>query len=169
MRGVTSCARNQTTTERVPVAKKLSKSSAKPRLLSGGNPQIPRGDGDAPVAAYIAALPDWKQDVGARIDRAIMEAVPHAKKAVKWNSPFYGVEGHGWFLAMHAFEKYMKITFFRGASLDPPPPIASKVPEVRYLHIEEGSDFDDAQFQAQFQAWVRAASKLPGGEGLGPC
>ena len=147
------------------MAKKFSKSPAKPRLLSGGNPQVARGDGDAPVAAYIAALPDWKQDVGARIDRAIMEAVPHAKKAVKWNSPFYGIEGHGWFLAMHAFAKYMKVTFFRGTSLDPPPPIASKVAEVRYLHIDESGEFD----VECFKRWVKASSKLPGGEGLGPC
>lgn len=156
------------------MAKKSARSSAstarktspdKPRLLSGGNPQIPRGDGDAPVAAYIAALPDWKQDVGERIDRAIMEAVPHAKKAVKWNTPFYGVEGHGWFLAMHAFAKYMKITFFRGTSLDPPPPISSKVSEVRYLHVDERGVFDEAQFKR----WVKAVSRLPGGDGLGPC
>ena len=142
-----------------------TKTQDKPQLLSGGNPQIPRGDGDAPVAAYIAALPDWKQGVAERIDRAVMEAVPHAKKAVKWNSPFYGVEGHGWFLAMHAFAKYMKVTFFRGTSLEPQPPVASKVAEVRYLHIDEHGAFDEAQFKR----WVRTASRLPGGEGLGSC
>jgi hypothetical protein len=136
-----------------------------PILLSGGNPQIAKGEGDAPVQAYIAALPPAKRSLAAQLDRAIVRAVPGVKKAVKWNSPFYGIEGRGWFLVMHAFTKYMKVTFFRGTSLEPPPPIESKVAEVRSLHIDESSVFDEDQFTR----WVKHASTLPGGEGLGPC
>lgn len=130
----------------------------KPKLLSGGNPQIAKADGDAPVQAYIAAMPGWKRDVGRRIDTLIERAVPSVHKAVKWNSPFYGIEGQGWFLSYHCFTKYVKVTFFRGTSLRPIPPGASKHKEVRYLDIHE----DDAIDEEQFAAWVKQASQLPG-------
>jgi hypothetical protein len=136
-----------------------------PRLLSGGNPQIGRGDGDEPIAAYIAAMPGWKSAVGREIDDIVTRTVPGVRKAVKWNSPFYGVAGHGWFLALHCFTGYVKVTFFAGARLDPPPPEPSKVGDTRYLHIREDGGLD----AVQFERWVRAASRLPGGEGLGPC
>lgn len=136
-----------------------------PRLLSGGNPQIGRGDGDEPIAAYIAAMPGWKSAVGREIDDIVTRTVPGVRKAVKWNSPFYGVAGHGWFLALHCFTGYVKVTFFAGAQLDPPPPEPSKVGDTRYLHIREDGGLD----AVQFERWVRAASRLPGGEGLGPC
>ena len=126
-------------------------------LLSGGNPQIPKGHGDAPVQAYIAALPGWKQELGARLDALIEQAVPGVQKAVKWNSPLYGVEGQGWFLSFHAFTRYMKVAFFRGQSLEPMPPGASKSQDTRYLDIHEGG-LDEAQFVD----WVRQASVLPG-------
>jgi hypothetical protein len=126
-------------------------------LLSGGNPQIAKADGDAPVQAYIAAMPGWKRAAGARLDAAIVKAVPTVKKAVKWNSPFYGVEGQGWFLSFHVFARYIKVTFFRGASLTPLPPVVSKDKNVRYVHIEEGG-FDEAQFAR----WVKQAAALPG-------
>jgi hypothetical protein len=129
----------------------------KPVLLSGGNPQIAKGEGDAPVQAYIAAAPGWRQDVVRRLDALVAEAVPGVRKAVKWNSPCYGVEGQGWFLSLHCFTRYVKVTFFRGASLDPVPPGASKHPEVRYLDIHEGQ-LDEAQFVD----WVKQASRLPG-------
>lgn len=126
-------------------------------LLSGGNPQIAKGYGDVPVQAYIAAMPGWKSDLGRRLDALIEETVPGVVKAVKWNSPFYGLEKDVWFLSIHCFTKYVKITFFRGMSLDPVPPGASKHPEVRYLDIFEGK-FDEAQFRD----WVAQAAKLPG-------
>jgi len=129
-----------------------------PRLLSGGNPQIAKGHGNAPVQAYIAAMPGWKRDLGRRLDALIEAAVPSVGKAVKWNSPFYGIEGQGWFLSYHCFSKYVKVAFFRGTSLDPVPPGASKQKEVRYLDIRE----DDALDEAQFAAWVKQASALPG-------
>ena len=126
-------------------------------LLSGGNPQIAKGYGDAPVQAYIAAMPDWKGAVGRRLDALIEKAVPGVSKAVKWNSPFYGVERDSWFLSLHCFNAYIKVTFFRGTSLDPVPPGKSKHPEVRYLDIREG-ELDERQFTD----WVKQASKLPG-------
>lgn len=129
-----------------------------PKLLSGGNPQIPKGDGEGPVQAYIAAMPGWKQEVGRRLDALIVQAVPQVRKAVKWNSPFYGAGGEGWFLNFHCFNRYVKVAFFRGAALDPSPPGASKHPEVRYLDIYEDAPFDEAQFIA----WVEQASRLPG-------
>ena len=128
------------------------------KLLSGGNPQIPKGDGDAPVQAYIAAMPGWKQDVGRRLDALIVRTVPGVRKAVKWNSPFYGVEGQGWFLSFHCFTRYIKLTFFRGAQLEPPPPVGSKDPHTRYLHIEEGQPVDEAQLAE----WIRQAAAIPG-------
>jgi hypothetical protein len=131
---------------------------AKPVLLSGGNPQIAKGDGDAPVQAYIAAMPGWKSDLGRRLDALIMRTVPGVHKAVKWNSPFYGVEDQGWFLNFHCFTKYVKVAFFRGASLHPIPPGASKHKEVRYLDIRE----DDQLDEAQLATWIRQAAVLPG-------
>lgn len=130
---------------------------AKPKLLSGDNPQIPKGYGDKPVQAYIAAVPGWKQDVCRRLDALIVKAVPKAQKAVKWNTPLYGMEEDHFFLGYHCFAKYVKVTFFQGASLDPPPPGASKMKAVRYLDVREDDDLDEKQFVA----WVKAASKLP--------
>ena len=145
-------------TSRVVQRKPAAARRKKPVLLSGGNPQIAKGDGDAPVQAYIAAMPGWKRDVGRRLDALIVRTVPGVRKAVKWNSPFYGVEGQGWFLNFHCFTTYVKVAFFRGASLRPPPPGASKQEEVRYLDIREDDSFDEAQFAA----WVKQASRLPG-------
>ncbi|RUM96913.1 DUF1801 domain-containing protein [Pseudaminobacter arsenicus] len=130
----------------------------KPKLLSGGNPQIAKGYGDGPVQAYIAAMPGWKSALGRRLDTLIMRAVPGVQKAVKWNSPFYGIGGEGWFLSFHCFTKYIKVAFFRGASLSPLPPGTSKQKEVRYLDIYE----DDQLDEAQFADWVKQASQLPG-------
>ena len=135
----------------------VRKSGAKPKLLSGGNPQIAKADGDAPVQAYIAAMPEWKKDVGRRLDRLITRTVPNVTKAVKWNSPFYGVEGQGWFLSFHVFTRYVKVTFFAGGSLRPLPPGESKYKEVRYLDIHEG-EFDEKQIAS----WIRQAADLPG-------
>jgi len=135
-----------------------SKTAASPTLLSGGNPQIAKGYGDGPVQAYIAAMPGWKSDVGRRLDEIIVRIVPGVHKAVKWNSPLYGVEGQGWFLGIHCFAKYIKVAFFRGASLSPVPPVASKQKDVRYFHIREGDPIDEHQIAA----WVRQASQLPG-------
>src|SRR6266581_3276904 len=142
------------------VAKKAAakRGAARPALLAGGNPQIAKADGDAPVQAYIAAMPGWKSDVGRRLDALIVRTVPGVHKAVKWNSPFYGVEGQGWFLNFHCITKYIKVAFFRGKSLSPVPPDESKQKEVRYLHIHE----DDPLDVAQFAAWVKQASQLPG-------
>ena len=138
--------------------KSQSRKGAKPKLLSGGNPQIAKADGDAPVQAYIAAMPGWKRDVGRRLDALIVRTVPGVRKAVRWNTPFYGIEGQGWFLAFHCITKYIKVTFFRGTSLRPVPPVESKIKEVRYLHIHEDEPIDEAQFAS----WVRQASQLPG-------
>ncbi|MEO6338871.1 MAG: DUF1801 domain-containing protein [Caulobacteraceae bacterium] len=129
-----------------------------PALLSGGNPQIAKGDGDAPVQAYIAAMPGWKSDVGRRLDALIVATVPGVRKAVKWNSPFYGVESQGWFLSVHCFTRYVKVAFFRGASLTPLPPGASKQEAVRYLDIHEHDPLDEALLAT----WIRQASDLPG-------
>jgi hypothetical protein len=131
---------------------------AKPKLLAGGNPQIAKADGDAPVQAYIAAMPGWKSEVGRRLDALIVRTVPGVRKAVKWNSPFYGVEGQGWFLNFHTFTKYIKVAFFRGASLRPVPPGESKHEEVRYLDIRE----DDRLDEAQLATWIEQAADLPG-------
>ncbi len=140
--------------------KTVKRAPAKPKLLSGGNPQIPKADGDAPVQAYIAAMPGWKHDVGRRLDELISRTVPQVRKAVRWNTPFYGVEGQGWFLGFHCFTKYIKVTFLRGAALHPVPPIASKQKHVRYLHIHE----DDQSDTDQLANWIREASELPGEE-----
>lgn len=133
------------------------KTAAKPALLSGGNPQIAKGYGDAPVQAYIAAMPGWKSDVGRRLDVLIERAVPGVRKAVKWNSPLYGRDDQHWFLGIHVFAKYIKVAFFRGASLRPVPPGESRQKEVRYLNIHE-----DQLDEAQFADWVKQASQLPG-------
>jgi hypothetical protein len=141
------------------VARKApARKAAPPRLLSGGNPQIPKGDGDAPVQAYLQAMPGWKRAVGQRIDALVVRTVPRVKKAVKWNTPLYGLEDQGWFLAFHCFNKYVKVTFFRGTSLRPVPPGESKTPETRYLDLHE----DDAFDEALFTDWVKQASRLPG-------
>jgi hypothetical protein len=150
------------TSKATPNAEKKAAPKAEggqPVLLSGGNPQIAKGYGEAPVQAYIAAMPGWKSPLGARFDALIGAAVPGARKAVKWNSPFYGVgdEDQGWFLSFHCFTRYVKVTFFRGASLDPVPPGKSKYEQVRYLDIHEG-----ALDEAQFTAWVKQAAALPG-------
>ncbi len=132
--------------------------AAQPTLLSGGNPQIPKADGDAPVQAYIAAMPGWKSDAGRRLDALIVRTVPDVRKAVKWNSPFYGIEGQGWFLSYHCFTKYIKVAFFRGRSLRPLPPVESKDKETRYFHIHE----DDQLDEELVAGWIRQASELPG-------
>jgi hypothetical protein len=144
------------TMKAAPKTKK--KTAKKPTLLSGGNPQIAKADGDAPVQSYIAAMPGWKRDVGRRLDALIVRTVPGVRKAVKWNSPFYGVEGQGWFLNFHCFTEYVKVAFFRGTSLHPVPPGQSKHKEVRYLDIRE----DDSLDEAQMAAWIRQAAALPG-------
>ncbi|HYF16008.1 MAG TPA: DUF1801 domain-containing protein [Phycisphaerales bacterium] len=142
------------------MARRPSTKAQKPKLLSGGNPQIAKGYGDAPVRAYIAAMPGWKRAVGRRLDALIEEVVPGVRKAVKWNSPFYGVkdEGAGWFLSFHCFNKYVKVAFFRGAMLKPVPPGESKQKDVRYLDIYE----EDALDKARFVDWLKQASGLPG-------
>jgi len=127
-------------------------------LLSGGNPQIAKADGDTPVQAYIAAMRGWKRDLGKRLDALIVRNVPNVRKAVKWNSPLYGIEGQGWFLGFHTFTHYVKVTFFRGTSLRPVPPVASKHKEVRYIDIHEGDELDEAQMAT----WVKQAAALPG-------
>lgn len=134
------------------------KETTKPKLLSGGNPQIPKGDGDAPVQAYIAAMPGWKQDVGRRLDALVVRTIPDVRKAVKWNSPFYGVEGQGWFLSTHCFNRFVRLTFFKGGSLDPLPPGTSKYEEVRYFDIYEDKPVDEEQLAS----WIRQAAALPG-------
>ena len=138
--------------------KSQSRNSAKPALLAGGNPQIAKAYGDAPVQTYIEAMPGWKRDVGRRLDALIMRTVPGVQKAVKWNSPFYGIEGQGWFLSYHCFARYVKVAFFRGASLRPRPPGESRHKEVRYLDIHENEQLDERQLAD----WVKQASQLPG-------
>lgn len=153
-----------------PATKATAAKAAKPRrtaptsrsgevvLLSGGNPQIAKGYGDAPVQAYIAAMPGWKSDVGRRLDAIIERAVPGVRKAVKWNSPLYEVDGRGWFLGIHCFTNYVKVAFFRGASLRPVPPVASKDKDTRYVHIHEDDELDE-ELMAR---WITQASELPG-------
>lgn len=139
-----------------PSAKK--KPAKRVRLLSGENPQIAKADGDAPVKAYIAAIPGWKRDRAKRVDAVIVRAIPHVHKAVKWNSPFYGIEGQGFFCSFHVFTRYLKIAFFRGRKLEPMPPGESKSPETRYLDIHETDELDEAQLAS----WVKQAAALPG-------
>ncbi len=138
--------------------KSRARKAAKPALLSGGNPQIAKGDGDAPVQAYIAAMPGWKKKVGRELDALVVRTLPGVRKAVKWNSPLYGVEGRGFFLGVHVFANYVKVAFFRGASLRPLPPGESKQEDVRYLDIRE----HDALDEKQLSKWIRQAAALPG-------
>ncbi len=133
----------------------------KPKLLSGGNPQIPKGDGDAPVQAYVAAMPEWKEPIGRALDALVGEVVPDVRRAVRWNSPFYGSADGGWFLSFHCFTKYVKVTFFDGASLEPEPPVGSKDPNARYLHLHEG----DAVDTPELRSWIAQAATLPGWDG----
>ena len=139
-------------------SKPRSRKIAKPALLAGGNPQIAKADGDAPVQAYIAAMPGWKRDVGRRLDALIARTVPGVRKAVKWNSPLYEVEGQGWFLGLHCFTKYVKVAFFRGASLRPVPPGASKSKDTRYLDIRQDEPLDEELVAS----WIKQAAALPG-------
>lgn len=152
-----------------PKPKSKAQAKAKRRkpkvvLLSGGNPQIAKGDGDAPVQAYIAAMPGWKRAVGKRIDALVAQHVPDVRKAVKWNSPFYGVAGQGWFVSFHVFTRYVKVTFFRGTSLEPQPPGPSKDPNTRYLDLHEDDELDETQFAS----WVNQAAAMPGWMAGGP-
>ena len=132
-----------------------------PRLLSGGNPQIPKGDGDAPVQAYIAAMPGWKSELGRRLDDLIVRTAPNVRKAVRWNSPWYGIEGEGWFVSTHVFTRYVKVTFLNGASLKPEPPGSGKDPDARWVDIYEG-ELDEEQMAE----WVRQAAAIPGWRGF---
>ncbi len=160
-RGVAKAAKPRKTAPK-SLLKSLARKAAKPALLAGGNPQIAKAYGDAPVQAYIAAMPGWKRDVGRRLDALVVHTVPGVAKAVKWNSPFYGIEGPGkgetWFLSFHCFTKYVKVAFFRGTSLRPVPPGESKSEDTRYLDIHEDDELDEAQLAA----WVKQASLLPG-------
>ena len=133
----------------------------KPKLLSGGNPQIPKGDGNEPVQDYIAAMPEWKQEVGRTLDELVTTTVPDVRKGVRWNSPFYGSADGGWFLSFHVFTKYVKVTFFDGASLDPVPPESSKDQRTRYAHVTEGTEIDTDLFTS----WIEQAAALPGWDG----
>src|SRR4030095_9825140 len=149
----------KTSRKSAKVGKTLAKrAAARPALLAGGNPQIAKADGDAPVQTYTAAMPGWKRDVGSQLDALIVRTIPGVHKAVKWNSPFYGVEGRGWFLSFHTYTNYVKVAFFRGTSLRPVPPGKSQHNEVRYLDIRENDRVDEAQLAS----WVRQASALPG-------
>jgi hypothetical protein len=138
--------------------KAKASSKKKVALLSGGNPQIAKGEGNAPVREYIAAMPGWKREIGKRLDALIVRNVPNVRKAVKWNSPFYGIEDQGWFLSFHVFTRYVKVTFFKGTSLRPVPPGASKHKDVRHFDIYE----DEALDEAQMAKWIKQAAKLPG-------
>ena len=151
---------NNTSVKSTKVARKAAakRGAANPARLAGGNPQIAKADGDAPVQAYIAAMPGWKGEVGRRLDTLIVRTVPGVRKAVKWNSPLYGVDGQGWFLGIHTFTNYVKVAFFRGTSLRPVPPGGSKSKDTRYLDIRENDRLDEARFAA----WVKQASQLPG-------
>ncbi len=133
-----------------------------PALLSGGNPQIAKADGDAPVQAYIAAMPGWKSDAGRRLDDLIVRALPDVRKAVRWNSPFYGMEGQGWFLSYHCFDKYIKVCFLYGKSLEPMPPVDSRDKDARYLHVYEGGEIDEEQVAS----WLRQAAAIGGWRGF---
>jgi len=148
-------------TSKKPAATKPRRTATKQVLLAGGNPQIAKADGDAPVQAYIAAMPGWKSEVGRRLDAIITRNVPEVRKAVKWNSAFYGVEGQGWFLSFHCFTKYIKVAFFNGTALRPVPPGESKHQKVRYLDIQE----DDHLNERQLATWIKQAASMPGWDG----
>src|SRR5262245_10152450 len=156
--GVNTMAKRSKKSAKVAKKAAAKRSAAKPTLLAGGNPRIAKADGDAPVQAYIAGMPGWKRDLGKRLDALIVRNVPNVCKAVKWNSPFYGIEGQGWFLGFHTFTHYVKVVFFRGTSLRPLPPGASKGKDTRYIDIHEGDAFDEAQMAN----WVKQAAALPG-------
>lgn len=143
------------------VSTKKTVPAAGMQVLSGGNPRVAKADGDAPVQAYIARMPGWKQEVGRRIDAVITHTVPHVRKAVKWNSPFYGIDGNGWFLSFHVFTHYVKVAFFKGSALRPPPPGGSKSPDTRYLDVRE----DDTLDERALARWVEQAAALPGWSG----
>ena len=134
--------------------------SEKPRLLAGGNPQIPKGDGEEPVNAYLRAMPGWKQAFGKRLHDLVVRTVPEVRMAVRWNSPYYGVEGNGWFLSYHCFTRYVRVTWLNGSSMEPPPPGESKHERVRYLDLHEDDEFDDERIAS----WIRQAAALPGDE-----
>jgi hypothetical protein len=154
----------RTSPARKPRKATRSRSRSKPKarakvvLLSGGNPQIAKGDGDAPVQAYLAAMPDWKRALGKRLDALVERYVPGVCKAVKWNSPMYGIAGNGWFMSMHVFARYIKVAFFRGASLRPVPPVESKDKNTRYVHLHEGDELDETHWAT----WLKQAAALPG-------
>lgn len=141
-----------------PARPAAGQAAATPKLLSGGNPQIAKADGDAPVQAYIAAMPGWKREIGRRLDGLLERTVPGVRKAVRWNSPFYGIEGRGWFLTFHCFTKYVKLAFLNGSSLRPMPPVESKDPNARYFHVHEHDEIDEQRVAD----WIRQASELPG-------
>jgi hypothetical protein len=151
-------AKRKAATRRAAPKAKRRAAGAKPRLLSGGNPQIAKAEGDAPVQAYIAAMPGWKRSAGRSLDALITRTVPNVLKAVKWNSPFYGIEGRGWFLGIHCFTKYIKVVFFHGASLRPLPPVESKDKNARYFHIHENEPLDEKLVAS----WIRQAAAQPG-------
>ena len=140
------------------MAKRRSSAATGPRLLSGGNPQLAKGDGDAVVQQWIAAMPGWKQDIGRELDQLIVAAVPDVRKAIRWNTPFYGRPNDGWFLAFHCLTKYIKVSFFQGVALNPVPPVSSKQPSVRYVHLSETEAID----WQQIGDWALQASRLPG-------
>jgi hypothetical protein len=142
-----------------PIRKSTKASAKKPAVLAGGNPQIAKADGDAPVQAYIAAMPGWKRDVGRRLDALIVRNVPKVRKAVRWNSPFYGIGDQGWFLGLHVFTRYVKVTFFRGTSLRPVPP-GGKGKDARWIDIHE-DDLDEKQLAT----WIKQAASIPGWDG----
>ena len=154
---------SKTSKKSTKVAKKAvaKRVGVKPVLLAGGNPQIAKADGDAPVQAYIAAMPGWKSDVGCRLDDLIVRTVPTVRKAVRWNSPFYGIEGEGWFVSYHVFTRYVKVTFLNGASLRPVPPGSGKDKDSRWIDIYEG-ELDEEQLAR----WVRQSAALPGWQGF---
>jgi hypothetical protein len=157
-KAVRSKAKRQSVKGSAAAKRKTPPTRPKPKLLSGGNPQIPKGDGDVPVRAFIAAMPGWKREVGGRLDALITRTVPNVQKAVRWNSPFYGVGGRGWFLSFHCFAKYIKVTFLNGSSLAPLPPVESKHPKVRYFHIHEDAELGEKLLSR----WIKQASHLPG-------
>lgn len=151
---------SKTSRKSAKIERRVAPAGAKPVLLTGGNPQIAKGDGDAPVQAYIAAMPGWKSELGRQLDALIVRTVPGVQKAVRWNSPFYGVAGKGWFLSFHCFTKYVKLSFFRAtwAGVDPLPPIESKHKDTRYFHVFEGERLDEALVAG----WIRTCAEKPG-------
>lgn len=156
--------RSRTTSAKRPVNEEKPRNA---QLLSGGNPQIPKADGDAAVQEYLAAMPGWKQDVGRRLDALISRTVPDVRKAVRWNSPFYGTGSSGWFLSFHCITKYIKVGFFSGSSLKPMSPVASKNEGTRYFHIHEGDWIDGGPLDEDLlSSWIKQAAKLPGWPGF---